>query len=256
MTKVLLSIAGYDPTSGAGITLDIRRFIKMGFHGVGIVTALTAQNTEGMKGTFSPPPDFLEDQYHELNADMKISGIKVGMLGNRENIPVIAQILSENPEIPVVIDPIIRSSSGFQLLDREDLHAYTETLGTKASVLTPNIHEATLLSGMVIADIKDMTNAAERIFRMTSAPCLIKGGHLKDQPTDVLFDGAKLTPFTNERIEKAVHGTGCFLSSSLLGYLVLGHPLQKACKLAIADTAEAISKAVSIGHGQHIIQIC
>ena len=93
MKKVLLSIAGYDPTFGAGVTLDIRRFMKMGFHGVGIVTALTAQNTEGMKDIFSPPPDFLEEQYHELDADMEISGIKVGMLGRRENIPVIVNVI-------------------------------------------------------------------------------------------------------------------------------------------------------------------
>jgi hydroxymethylpyrimidine/phosphomethylpyrimidine kinase len=256
MKKVLLSMAGYDPTSGAGILLDVRTFTKMGFHGIGIVTALTAQNTERVKNTFFPPTDFLEEQYHELKADMEVSGIKVGMLGSRDNIEVIAQILSENPGIPVVVDPVIKSSSGHQLLDKADLSAYIETIGPKANLLTPNIHEATLLSGMEIKDITDMKKAAEWIFQTTLAPCLLKGGHLKDQPTDVLFEGELFTLFANERIEKAVHGTGCFLSSSVLGYLVLGHPIQDACKLAIEDTADAIKKAVSIGRGQHIIQIC
>jgi hydroxymethylpyrimidine/phosphomethylpyrimidine kinase len=256
MKQVLLSVAGYDPTSGAGILLDIRTFIKMGFHGIGIVTALTAQNTERVKDIFFPPPGFLEEQYHTLTADMEISGMKVGMLGSQENIPVIAQILSENPGIPVVVDPVIRSSSGYPLLDNEDLFAYTEAIGPKANLLTPNIHEAKLLSGMDIKDTSDMKKVAERIFQTTSVPCLLKGGHLKDQPTDVLYDGEKFTLFANDRIDKAVHGTGCFLSSSLLGYLVLDHPIRKACKLAINDTADAIKKAVPIGHGQHIIQTC
>jgi hydroxymethylpyrimidine/phosphomethylpyrimidine kinase len=256
MKKVLLSIAGYDPTSGAGVLLDIRTFIKMGFHGIGIVTALTSQNTECVRDIFAPPPDFLEEQYSGLRDDIKISGIKVGMLGSRENIPVIDRILSESPEIPVVIDPIIQSSSGYRLLDKEDLSAYTETIGPKAKLLTPNIHEAILLSGMDIKNIDDMKKAAKRIFQTTLAPCLIKGGHLNDQPTDVLYDGEKFFLFSNDRVEKAVHGTGCFLSSSLLGYLVQGRPLQKACKLAIQDAADAIKRAVPIGHGQHIIQIC
>lgn len=256
MKQVLLSVAGYDPTSGAGILLDIRTFLHMGFHGIGIVTALTAQNTEGVKDIFFPPSGFLEEQYHTLTADMEISGIKVGMLGSQENIPVIAQILAENPGIPAVVDPVIRSSSGDMLLDKEDLSAYTETIGPMANLLTPNIHEAKLLSGLDINDTGDMRKAAEKIFQKTEAPCLLKGGHLKGQPTDVLFDGENFTLFTNERITKAVHGTGCFLSSSLLGYLVRDNPIQKACKLAIKDTADAIKKAVPIGHGQHIIQTC
>lgn len=253
--KVLLSIAGYDPTSGAGILLDTQTFMQMGFHGVGIVTALTAQNTECVRGTFFPPSDFLEEQYHALSDDIEISGIKVGMLGSRQNIPVIAQILSKNPEIPLVVDPIIRSSSGYWLLDKADLSAYTETIGPKASLLTPNIHEAKLLSGIDIRDINDMKKAAERIFHTITAPCLLKGGHLKDPPTDVLYDGKKHTLFANEKIERAVHGTGCFLSSSILGYLVLGHSIQKSCKLAIQDTSHAIKNAVPIGHGQYIIQL-
>jgi hydroxymethylpyrimidine/phosphomethylpyrimidine kinase len=256
LKKVLLSIAGYDPTAGAGILLDIRTFIKLGFHGIGIVTALTAQNTARVTDTFFPPARFIEEQYQELIVDIKISGIKVGMLGSRENIPVITQILSENPEIPLVIDPIIRSSSGYRLLAEEDLSVYTETIGPKASLITPNIYEATLLSGMAIKDIDGMHRAAERIFQTILAPCLLKGGHLEDQPTDVLFDGEKFTLFPNKKIEKTVHGTGCFLSSSLLSYLVLGRSVQDACKLAIQDTADAIKTAVPIGYGQHIIQTC
>jgi hydroxymethylpyrimidine kinase/phosphomethylpyrimidine kinase len=162
--------------------------------------------------------------------------------------------LSENSEIPVVIDPIIRSSSGYQLVDEKDLSAYTETIGPKAHLLTPNVYEATLLSGIDIKDTNDMKKAAKNICQIISAPCLIKGGHLHDSPTDVLYDGEKFAQFTNERIEKAVHGTGCYLSSTLLGYLVRGHSIHEACTLAIQNTADAIKKAVPIGQGQHIIQ--
>ncbi len=254
MKKVLLSIAGYDPTSGAGVLIDTQTFKRMGFHGIGIVTALTAQNTRNVRDTFVPPSSFLEEQYQALRDDVKISGIKVGMLGSGKNIPVIVQILSENPDIPLVVDPIIRSSSGYSLLENVDLPAYTESIGPKASLLTPNIPEAELLSGIQIRDISDMKKAAEWISHTIKAPCLLKGGHLIDSPTDVLYNGKKHILFRNEKIDKEVHGTGCFLSSSILGYLVGGRSLQNACKLGIEDTADAIKKALAIGHGQHIIQ--
>ncbi len=252
--KVLLSIAGYDPTSGAGVLLDIQTFVQMGFHGVGIVTALTAQNTERVRGTFFPPSDFLEEQYHALSDDIEISGIKVGMLGCRENIPVIVQILSENPEIPLVVDPIMKSSSGYWLLEKTEISAYTEVIGPKVSLFTPNLHEAKLLSGIEIITINDMKKAAESIFNAINTPCLVTGGHLKDFPIDVLYDGKKHTLFENEKIERSVHGTGCFLSSSILAYLVLGHSIRRACRLGVQDTIDAIKKAVPIGHGQHIIK--
>lgn len=254
MKKILLSIAGYDPTAGAGILLDTRTFMHMGFHGMGIVTALTAQNTRSVRNALVPSSEFLEEQYQALKDDLKIAGIKVGMLGGRQNVPVITKILSENLEIPRVIDPIIRSSSGYSLLDEADLSAYTDSIGPQASLLTPNIHEAELLSGIEITDCEDMKKAAERLFNRMMTPCLVKGGHLEDSPVDVLFDGKNHTLFVNQRVEKAVHGTGCFLSSSILGYLVLDNSLQNACKRGIQDTAQAIQKAVPIGHGQHIIQ--
>jgi hydroxymethylpyrimidine/phosphomethylpyrimidine kinase len=254
MKKILLSIAGYDPTSGAGILLDTQTFKQLGFYGVGIVTALTAQNTKQVRDTFFPPPEFLEEQYQTLRDDIEISGIKVGMLGSRQNIPVIDRILSENLDIPLVIDPVIRSHSGFLLLDKNDLSVYTEKIGPKASIVTPNIPEAKLLSGIEIRDIDDMKNAAERIFHTITKPCLLKGGHLEDASTDVLFDGEKHILFANKKIKRDVHGTGCFLSSCLLGYLVLGQSIQNACKMAIQDTADAINNARPIGQGQHIIQ--
>jgi hydroxymethylpyrimidine/phosphomethylpyrimidine kinase len=254
MKKTLLSIAGYDPSSGAGILLDIRRFMHMGFHGAGIVTALTAQNTQSIEDIHVPPSSFLATQYRQLKDDIEISGIKVGMLGSRQNIPEIVRILGENAEKPLVIDPVIRSSSGYWLLEKADISAYSESIGPMASLLTPNIYEAEILSGLEIRNITDMKKATEKIARTINAPCLIKGGHLNKTPTDVLYDGQKHTLFANVKIERTVHGTGCFLSSSILGYLVMGQTLQKACKLGIRDTAEAIKNAVPVGQGQSIIQ--
>lgn len=232
----------------------MRTFMHMGFHGVGIVTALTAQNTKRISDIFIPPSSFLWEQYQALRDDMRVSGIKMGMLGSRKNIPVIVQILSENPDLPLVMDPIVRSSSGYRFLESVDLSVYTESIGPKASLITPNIPEAELLSGMQIRDISGMKRAAEKISQTIKAPCLLKGGHIKGSPTDVLYDGKKHALFANEKIEKDVHGTGCFLSSRILGYLVRGRSLQNACRLGIKDTAEAIQMAEPIGHGQHIIQ--
>jgi hydroxymethylpyrimidine/phosphomethylpyrimidine kinase len=252
--KVLLSIAGYDPTAGAGIFLDIQTFMDLGFHGTGIVTALTAQNTNEVRDKFCPPPNFLLKQYQALRDDIPISGIKVGMLGCYHNILEVAQILSKHPEIPIVVDPILKSSSGFWLLEKEDISVYTEMVGSKASLLTPNIYEATVLSGMDIHNIGDMKKAAERIFHVCKTPCLVKGGHLKDSPVDALFDGKSHFLYKKEKIQKSVHGTGCLLSSSILGYLVQGHSIKYACALGIQLTTEAIKNAIPVGHGQYIFQ--
>lgn len=252
--KVLLSIAGYDPTAGAGVCLDLQAFYQLGFYGTAIVTTLTAQNTERIQDTFSPPSGFLLEQFHTLREDVAIDGIKVGILGGCHNIPVIAQILSENFEIPIVVDPIIKSSSGFLLLEKDNIGAYTETIGPRASLLTPNLYEATLLSGEDIQNIGDMKKAAERIFCLCKTPCLVKGGHLKGSPIDVLYDGKRHILYKRAKIRKKVHGTGCFLSSSILGYLVQGKSIQDACALGVQTTTEAIKNAIPIGHGQHVIQ--
>jgi hydroxymethylpyrimidine/phosphomethylpyrimidine kinase len=253
MKKILLSIAGYDPTSGAGAALDLKVFQHLGFQGMAILTSLTSQNTKQVKKVHCLSPQFIRDEYRTLCQDVSISGIKVGMLGCGKNIQVVAKILAENPQIPKVIDPVFKSSSGTWLLEKKSITAYISAVKEKASLLTPNINEATLISGIKIKNANDMKKAALTIYSLSGIPCLLKGGHLPEKMADLLYDGKEFHFFKKEKIKKSVHGTGCFLSSSILAYLAKGHSLEKACSLATELTHEAIKSSMRIGKGQFLI---
>ena len=250
--KPLLSIAGFDPTSGAGVTLDLKVFQRYGYHGMGILTSLTSQNTQKVKKVHCPSTSFLLEQYNHLHDDVEFSGIKVGMIGCEDNIGVIVKILSGNSNLPIVVDPVFKSSAGKWLLEKKAIPEYMTKIRGKASLLTPNLAEAEWISGMKVASVEGMHTSAKKIFDLTSIPCLIKGGHLPDQNVDILFDGNAFIRFKNKRLKQAVHGTGCFLSSSILCHLVNGSSLDQAVSLAIKATHEAMKKALKLGKGQLI----
>lgn len=250
--KILLSVAGYDPTSGAGVALDLRVFRKHGYFGMGIITSLTTQNTQAVKKIHCPPSRFVSEQYRHLRADVEFSGIKVGMIGCEDNFRVIAEILSDHPKKPVVIDPVFKSSGGKWLIDKKSIPAYMARIRAKASLLTPNLLEAEWISGLKVRNTDEMHTSAERIYNLTSIPCLVKGGHLQDPKVDILFDGKTFVLYKNKTLKKAIHGTGCFLSSSILCHLAKGTTLDQAVSLAIKDTHEAIKKAVKVGKGQQL----
>lgn len=250
--KILLSAAGYDPTSGAGVLLDIHIFQSLGFLGMGILTAATCQNTQTVKSYQCFSPEVLWKQYETLAEDVSFQGIKVGMVGCRENIPIIKKILSLMPDIPKVIDPVFQSSSGELLLPDAAIPDYIQSFSGNVSLLTPNLKETFLISGILVRNIADMKDAAEKIFHTTGVPCLLKGGHLEESATDLLYDGQDFHFFKKAKVGKKVHGTGCFLSSSVLAYLAAGNTLQEACSLAVHLTQEAIKKAVPAGKGQHM----
>lgn len=219
---------------------------------MGIITSLTTQNTQSVKKIHCPSSRFVSEQHRHLRADVKFSGIKVGMIGCEDNIRVIAEILSDNPKKPIVIDPVFKSSGGNWLIDKKSIPAYMTKIKGKASLLTPNLLEAEWISGLKVRNIDEMHTSAERIYDLTSIPCLVKGGHLQDQKVDILFDGRTFVLYKNKMLKKAVHGTGCFLSSSILCHVVKGTTLDQAVSFAIKDTHEAIKKAVKVGNGQHI----
>lgn len=250
MKKILLSVAGFDPTSGAGVPLDLKVFQRYGHCGMGILTSVTSQNTQRVKEIHCPPSQFLQAQYRHLNADVTFSGIKVGMIGCADNIDVVAEILSDNPNIPAVVDPVFKPSAGNWLLGKKFIHPYMEKIRGKASLITPNLAEAEWISGLKCRNVAEMQTSAEKIYKLNSIPCLIKGGHLPDQNVDVLFDGKRFFRFRNKKLKQTVHGTGCFLSSSILCHLVNGEPLDQAVSLSIGTTREAIKKAMRIGKGQ------
>jgi len=253
MKKNLLSVAGYDPTSGAGVSLDIKVFQLLGFQGVAILTSVTSQNTKHVKKVHCLPPEFLWDQYKTLREDIPFSGIKIGMVGCGKNIQTIQKILASTPNIQKVVDPVFKSSSGYWLLERESIPGYISGLKGKASLLIPNLEEASIISGIKIKNAEDMKKAAKSIYLLCGIPCFITGGYFSGKMVNLLYDGNNYMLFKRAKINKNVHGTGCFLSSSLLAYLSQGNPLEKACLLAIQLTHNAIKDAVQIGHGQYII---
>jgi hydroxymethylpyrimidine/phosphomethylpyrimidine kinase len=252
MKRALLSIAGYDPSSGAGVLLDVAVFRRFGFVGTAILTSLTAQNSRRVRGVRCLDGRWLLSQYAALKEDIPPSGIKVGMLGCRENIPALESILNQHRDIPVVVDPVLRSSSGRWLLERGAVPAFLKAIRGRISVLTPNLHEASLISGRRLENAEAMKEAARRIVDRTAAPCLVKGGHLASRIADILYDGAEFFVFTHDRVPGEFHGTGCFLSASILGYLALGKPLPEACGLAAEITVSALRDAVRFGKGRNI----
>lgn len=253
MKKTLLSIAGFDPTSGAGLVLDIKVFEELGFNGVGILTSLTVQNTERVKRIQFIPPDFLWEEYQALKEDMSIAGIKTGMVGSPENAEVLGRIMKEEREIPVVVDPVFRSSSGAWLLEKNAIPFYLKKIKGKASLFTPNREEASLITGTKIGSKETMMEAVREVYSLTEIPSVIKGVSLNDKVVDVLFDGKEFHFCENRKIHKKVHGTGCFYSSSFLCFLARNESLKDAFRHSNLLTCNAREKAVSLGRGQNII---
>lgn len=252
MDKVLVSIAGYDPSGGAGVLLDIAVFRRLGFPGAGLLTAVTAQNSRTVAAVRCLGGSFLYRQYETLVQDVGLAGIKVGMLGGPGNIAALGRILANHEGLPVVVDPVFRSSSGRWLLDKKAVPSYLDKIKGRITLLTPNLDEASLIFGRRLRKPVDMKEAARKIVDLVAAPCLIKGGHLAGKAEDVLYDGRRFFLFPHKRIAKDVHGTGCFLSSSLLCYLVMKKSLVEACSLASEFTQAAMKKAVHLGKGRAI----
>ena len=250
--KNLLSIAGYDPSGGGGVLLDIKVFESLGFHGFGVLTAVTAQNPDRVDRVYSLAARAVSNQFGRLAESAVFAGIKVGMIGTADNLAAVARILARSGGMPRVIDPVFRSSSGATLLQRRAWPRYLAMLGGKADLITPNLAEAEVLAGHSVRSVSEMRRAAAFITRTSRIPCLLKGGHLKGKAVDVLFDGREFTTYGHARSVKDVHGTGCFLSSAILGYLAKGHPLEEACRRGIAQAGRAIRAAVPATDGRWV----
>jgi hydroxymethylpyrimidine/phosphomethylpyrimidine kinase len=250
MTKDLISIGGYDPSAGAGVLLDIGIFERLGYRGFGVLTAVTAQNPERVDRVFPLAARAIMGQFDRLSEMAVVAGIKVGMIGTSGNLAAVGLILAREARIPRVIDPVFRSSSGALLLEKKAWPRYLDVLGGKADLITPNLDEAEILVGGPVRSVQAMRKAAAEITRATGIPCLIKGGHLAGRPVDVLYDGRAFTDFEQERVARDVHGTGCFLSSAILGRLAEGRTLKEACGLGIALVGKAIRKAVPAAGGR------
>ena len=254
MSKTLLSIAGYDPSGGAGVLLDVSIFERLGFAGAGVLTAVTVQDAERVSRVLPVPARHVRDQFRALKRTAPVAGIKVGMLGTRENLEAVAVILAHNNRTPRVIDPVLRSTSGALLLRKAAWRMFLDAFEMSADLVTPNLAEAEVLTGRPVRNVEEMTEAAERIWHRTGFACLVKGGHLEGKAVDVLFDGREVTLFPHPRVAKNVHGTGCFLSAAILAFLARGKPLAEACGLAVEELQRGLEQAVPAAGGRWVFR--
>ncbi len=255
LNQVLLALAGFDPTAGAGVCLDLKVFSKHGFYGMGLCTALTVQNTQEARKWRCIPSEIVLEQYRCLVEDVDIQGLKIGMLGCREHIHTVSTLLDSRPDIPVVVDPVFRSSSGLWLLEKQAVGSYLTALAGRIQLITPNLEEASWITGKTVDGLHAMRNAAREIYREYALPSLITGGHLSGHATDLLYDGQSFHIFKKEKVKENAHGTGCFFSSTVLCLLVQGNALHEACRLAGDHTKQAIQKAAEVGKGQKLISL-
>jgi len=247
---VVLTIAGFDPSSGAGVAADLKTFGAHGCYGVAALTALTIQNTQGVFAVYPTEPAVLKETIATLLADGRVKAIKIGMLASRANAEVIGEVLESNPALPSVLDPVLRSSSGRDLADGACQEYLRDRLIKLASVLTPNLFEASALTGLRVENLEAMKAAARKLVEMGARAVVVTGGHL-DKATDVLHDDSGLEVFVGDRVKPDnTHGAGCTFSSAIAAHLALGRQLREAVVLAKAYVTEAVRKAYGVGGGR------
>lgn len=248
--KHVLTIAGSDTCGGAGIQADIKTFSAQGTYGMSVITAVTVQNTQGVFGCQDISPEIIRGQIDAIFSDIQVSAVKVGMVSQIETIHAIADKLEEHHAINIVVDPVMISKSGFDLMQPDAKDTLIRRLIPLAFVVTPNLPEAEVITGMKIDDLSSMEQAARKIYEMGAKNVLIKGGHLENDATDLLFDGKKVIPLHSHRIEtKNTHGTGCTLSSAIAANLAKGKSVEEAVRIAKAFITVAIEHSLAIGKG-------
>jgi hydroxymethylpyrimidine/phosphomethylpyrimidine kinase len=247
---IVLTIAGFDPSAGAGIAADLKTFAAHNCYGVAAVTALTVQSTQGVKSTSITPAALLRSQLDALADDVSFAAIKIGMLGNRGNAAVVAEFLDRVNCSSVVLDPVVKSTAGgADLLDAGGLKYLADELMKRATVVTPNIAEAELLTDISIKDVATMEAAARKLVERGARAVVVTGGHM-EKAIDVLFDGTEVQTLDGERVKSEnTHGSGCTFSSAIAAQLACGRPLSEAVLLAKAYVSKAIEKGYAIGKG-------
>lgn len=248
--KNLLTIAGSDSSGGAGIQADIKTFSANGGYGMSVITSVTAQNTAGVTAIHDIPADIVIAQIDAVFSDIRVDGVKIGMLSNPEIVAAVADRLRKYaPEI-IIVDPVMVSTSGSKLLGDDAVSLIKTELIPIASMVTPNIPEAEVLTGVKISDIDDMGEAARIIEGMGCRYVLVKGGHLTDTANDLLYGGGKETVFEGTRLlSKNTHGTGCSISSAICANLAKGMDAETAVGAAKKYIRTGIENSVSIGSG-------
>ena len=248
--KQALTIAGSDSGGGAGIQADLKTFHAHGVFGLSAITSVTAQNTQEVRAACDLSEEIIRAQISAVFDDFEIAAVKTGMLSSRAIVEAVADELTVRNGQPLVVDPVMISTSGFPLLKGDAIQCITDRLLPLATVVTPNLHEAELLSQKKIETREDAGFAARKIADLTACAVLVKGGHLEGAAVDMLWDGACETIFESERIDtENTHGTGCTLSSAIAANFALGYGLHDAIDRAKNYVTEAIRHGLDIGKG-------
>lgn len=251
----VLSIAGSDPSGGAGIQGDLKTFAAFRVHGCAVVTALTAQNTRGVVDVWPVPADVVSQQLTTLLDDVEVHAVKIGMLGNASIIRAVAAVLRGVPSVPIVLDPVLRASAGGTLLEPSAVSALLDDLMPLATLVTPNATEAGILAGETApTSTEDAARVAQRLLARGAVAVLVTGGHLNAGATavDVLATPHAVETFSVARIAgDGAHGSGCALSSSIAALLARGYGVSLACAEAQQFVARAIleGQQMGVGHG-------
>lgn len=247
--RVALSIAGSDPSGGAGIQADLKTFHQFGVYGEAVIALLTVQNTCRVSRVEILDPCLVEEQLRAVLEDIPPDAVKTGALGNAAVVRRVAQ-LAPLFRCPLVVDPVMISKHGAPLIAEEARAALWTDLLPKAMLITPNLHEAAALAGLRVESLTEMREAARRLRDATGAAILVKGGHLEGDAVDLLWDGESFREFRAERIDTPhTHGTGCTYSAAITALLALGAPLPEAVSRAKAYISEAIRTNPGLGSG-------
>ena len=256
--KTVLTIAGSDPSGGAGIQADMKTFAAHGLYGMSVITALTAQNTLGVTDVFPVPPEFFEKQLEAVLSDIPPNAVKIGMMPNEDIIEITAGLLEKYKITNIVTDTVMVSTSGRRLIDEKAVDTLKDRLLCRSRIITPNIPEAEVLCGNKIETEADMKAAAKDISREIGGAVLVKGGHRDDSAADILYCG-EFFRFESERIDNPnTHGTGCTLSSAIACGLAEGMDVPQSVEKAKEYLTAAIRAGLNLGHGigplNHIIK--
>ncbi len=247
--KYVLAIAGSDSSGGAGIQADIKTITSLGAHALTVITALTAQNSTGIAAIQRISARFISTQVRTVVDDIRPHAIKVGMLATAAAVKAVAALIKRFKLFPVVIDPVLMASTGGRLLESEAVSVLRKELLPLAEVVTPNLFEASTLSGQTVETLRDMERAAKAV-KALGPNVVIKGGHLPGDCVDLLYDGHGMYRFGGARIRTLhTHGTGCVFSSALAAYLALGHDLIEATRRAHDFTRQSIAHGYPCGSG-------
>lgn len=245
-----LTIAGSDSGGGAGIQADLKTFTAFRVYGSSVLTAITAQNSVGVQGIQNLPPEFVARQIDSVLGDIGADAVKTGMLSTAAIIRAVAARLREHRVERLVVDPVMIAKSGDPLLEPDAREALLREVLPLALVVTPNLHEAAALAGIPVGNPEEMEDAARRIHRLGPRYVLVKGGHLKGEALDLLFDGRTVTPFRAERVPTPhTHGTGCTYSAAIAAGLARGAAVAEAVGEAKRYVTRAIREGFALGRG-------